>query len=291
LFLALSGEVFPIGRDSADFVSSNMIETILRDLQSEYIHVLINPLPVYGLAGGLIGLFVAICQRSRRATIAALIVVFVSAAAAWPVFEYGERAYDHVLSIADNDGRAWLAEHKARAENLVWFFYALAILSALGVLVPLKWPRSSLVLAVAVLLLGVACLGTGGYISYAGGRVRHREFRKESPPTLSATPAATTADEATPAASLTGNVAPAAVQVTIHNLKYVPEKIEIKAGQTIEWVNDDLTPHTVTSEGEGNFDSNSIEAESSWSHTFSQVGTFRYKCTFHSEMKGTVIVK
>ena len=33
-----------------------MIATLLRDLQQpEYIHVLINPLPVYGLAGGLIG--------------------------------------------------------------------------------------------------------------------------------------------------------------------------------------------------------------------------------------------
>lgn len=56
-----------------------MIGDILRDLrQPEYIHVLINPLPVYGLALGLIGLLVAICQRSRAATIAAL-VEFLSA--------------------------------------------------------------------------------------------------------------------------------------------------------------------------------------------------------------------
>ena len=106
-----------------------MIATLLRDLQQpEYIHVLINPLPVYGLAGGLIGLFIAICQRSRRAIVAALVIVLVSAAAAWPVYEYGERSYDRVLTMADNDGRAWLAEHKERAEHLIWLFYALAVI-------------------------------------------------------------------------------------------------------------------------------------------------------------------
>jgi len=266
-----------------------MIATILHDLQQpEYIHVLINPLPVYGLVGGLIGLFIAICQRSRRATIAALVIVFISGAAAWPVYHYGEQAYDRVLSMADNDGQAWLAEHKERAEKLIWLFYSLAILSAIGLIVPIKWPRASLPLAIAVLLLGVICLGSGGYISYAGGRVRHREFRNESPPKALANPVTA---ETTLAVSPGGSVAPAAAQVTIRDLKYSPETIEIKKGQTIEWANDDLTPHTVTSEAANKFDSGSIDTGASWSHTFSQAGTFPYSCTFHSEMKGTVVVR
>src|SRR5689334_19354599 len=155
-----------------------MIATLLRDLQQpEYIHVLINPLPVYGLAGGLIGLFIAICQRSRRATIATLAIIVVSAASAWPVYEYGERGHDRVLTLADNDGRAWLAEHKQRAEHVIWLFYALALLSAVGLTAPVKWPKSSVPIAAAVLVLGVASLRAGGYIAYAGGRIRHSEFR------------------------------------------------------------------------------------------------------------------
>src|SRR5918912_1037432 len=125
-----------------------MVEIILRGLrQPEYVHVLLNPLPVYGLAVGLIGLLVAICLRSRPATIAALVVVFISAASAWPVYQYGEQAYDGVLSMADEPGRAWLAAHKARAETLIWFFYALAVLAAIALIVPIKWPRSSTWLA------------------------------------------------------------------------------------------------------------------------------------------------
>ena len=47
-----------------------MIDALLRDLrQTEYIHVLLNPLPVYGLR--LIALLIAILWHSRAAKITA----------------------------------------------------------------------------------------------------------------------------------------------------------------------------------------------------------------------------
>jgi len=160
-----------------------MIETILRDLrQPEYVHVLINPLPIYGLAMGLIGLVVALFLRSRRAQIATLAIVLIGSASAWPVYEFGEQGYDRVLSMADDDGQAWLDAHQDRAEDLIYFFYALAVLSAIAIAVPIKWPKFSTPLAVAALLFGVVVLGMGVYIAYAGGRIRHREFRNEPPP-------------------------------------------------------------------------------------------------------------
>jgi hypothetical protein len=160
-----------------------MIDAILRDLrQPEYIHVLINPLPVYGLATGLLGLIVAFFLKSRRAQIVTLIIVLVSAASAFPVYEFGEQAYDRVVSMADEPGRAWLDEHQDRAEDLIWFFYGLAVLSAVALVAPRKWPRSTTPLVVAVILLGVTTLGIGGYIAYAGGKIRHREFRNVPPP-------------------------------------------------------------------------------------------------------------
>src|ERR1700720_2572600 len=92
-----------------------MIDILLRDLrQPEYIHVLINPLPVYGLGLGLIGLIIALLLRSRPAKIATLTIVLISAASAWPVYEFGEQGYDRVLSMTDDDGRAWLDEHRDR---------------------------------------------------------------------------------------------------------------------------------------------------------------------------------
>jgi hypothetical protein len=162
-----------------------MIDALLRDLrQPEYIHVLLNPLPVYGLAMGLVGLIVAFFLKSRRAQIATLIIVLVTAASAFPVYQFGEQAYDRVLSMSDDPGHAWLDEHMDRAEDLIWFFYALAFLTLIALIVPAKWPRSSTPLVLATILLGVITLGMGGYIAYAGGKIRHREFRNVPPPPL-----------------------------------------------------------------------------------------------------------
>ncbi|HZR05453.1 MAG TPA: hypothetical protein VFA61_06470 [Candidatus Udaeobacter sp.] len=160
-----------------------MIEALLRDLrQPEYIHVLLNPLPLYGLLVGLIGLLIALILKSRPAQIATLALVLISSASAWPVYEFGEQGYDRVLSMADDDGRAWLDEHRDRGEDLIWIFYVLAAVSAVAIGAPIKWPKSAVPLAVAVILLGAVTLGGGAYIAYAGGRVRHREFRNEPPP-------------------------------------------------------------------------------------------------------------
>ena len=160
-----------------------MIGALVRDLrQPEYIHVLLNPLPVYGLLVGWVGLVIGLALRSRRAQIATLTLVLLSSISAWPVYEFGQQAYDRVLSMTDEAGEAWLDEHMHRAENLIWVFYALAALSAFAIAAPIKWPKSSMPLAVAVILLGAVTLGSGAYIAYAGGRVRHREFRNEPPP-------------------------------------------------------------------------------------------------------------
>ena len=165
-----------------------MIDAIVRDFrQPEYIHVLLNPIPVYGLAAGLIGLITAFFLRSRHAQIASLVIVLISSCAAWPVYELGEQSYDRVLSMADDAGQAWLDEHKDRAEDLIWLFYILAILTAAAIALPIKWPKSSVGLASAVALFGAIVLGTGGYIAYAGGKIRHREFRNVPPPKRPAT--------------------------------------------------------------------------------------------------------
>jgi hypothetical protein len=162
-----------------------MIDGFLRGLrQPEYVHVLLNPLPVYGLLISWIALVAALISKSRRALIVTLILVFMTSISAWPVFEFGQQGYDRVLTMTDDDGHAWLDEHQERAEKVIYIFYALAALSIAAILVPLRWPKSSGPLAIAVVFLGVAALASGCYIAYAGGKVRHREFRNEPAPPI-----------------------------------------------------------------------------------------------------------
>jgi glucan phosphoethanolaminetransferase (alkaline phosphatase superfamily) len=162
-----------------------MIDGFLRGLrQPEYVHVLLNPLPVYGLLISWIALIIALISKSRRAHIVTLILIFITSISAWPVYEFGEQGYDRVLAMTDDDGHAWLDEHQDRGQKLIYLFYLVAALSAVAIIVPLRWPKSSVPLAIAVVLLGAVTLGSGCYIAYAGGKIRHREFRNEPAPRI-----------------------------------------------------------------------------------------------------------
>jgi hypothetical protein len=160
-----------------------MIDAILRDLrQPEYLHVLLNPLPVYGLAVALFGLLAAMYLGTRGGQLTALVLIFACAASAWPVAHYGEAAESSVLAMADDDGQAWLKAHAHRADDLIYVFYALALVSAAAIFAPKKWPNTARPLAFATLLLTIVSLGAGFYIAHAGGKIRHREFRNVPPP-------------------------------------------------------------------------------------------------------------
>jgi plastocyanin len=132
------------------------------------------------------------------------------------------------------------------------------------------------VIFVAGFLLGrqMSTLGTGAAESVT----------RESTPVVQST-----ATAATPVPTQQSTAS--ATRVTIQLMKFSPETIEIKTGQTVEWINDDLTPHTVTSQCVGDLNSGSIEPGASWRYTFTQRGSSQYYCTFHPEMKGTVVAK
>lgn len=122
----------------------------------------------------------------------------------------------------------------------------------------------------------------GRQLSKLGTQVAESVNRESAPATQAATVTAPA-----PTQQSTASVTPVKIQL----FKFLPETIEISIGQTIEWVNNDLTPHTVTSQGTGELNSGSIDAGASWRHTFTKAGSFPYYCTFHPEMKGMVIVK
>ena len=150
--------------------------------QPEYIHVLLNPIPVYGTMCGILALIVALILRSRPAQIVAYVIVIFSTVSAWPVSEYGDHAYDRVYSMSNPDAQQWLDVHMHRADRGVYVFYATALVAAVALVLPRFRPRTRLPLAVATLVFALAALATGAWISRAGGKVRHSEFRDGPPP-------------------------------------------------------------------------------------------------------------
>jgi plastocyanin len=84
--------------------------------------------------------------------------------------------------------------------------------------------------------------------------------------------------------------APMSASVTIENFEFKPPTITISKGGTITWTNKDTALHTATADG-GDFDTSDIAQNESVALTFEESGTFSYICTYHPNMKGTVIVK
>ena len=78
--------------------------------------------------------------------------------------------------------------------------------------------------------------------------------------------------------------------VAVRSLAFTPATLEITAGTTVEWTNDDPLPHTVTTP-DGGFDSGLIASGRKWRRTFAVAGTYRYSCTPHPFMRGTIVVR
>jgi plastocyanin len=81
-----------------------------------------------------------------------------------------------------------------------------------------------------------------------------------------------------------------AVVVQITNFAYSPATVTIAVNQSVRWVENDAMAHTVTA-ADGSFDSGNLDQGATWTHTFTAPGTYAYVCSYHSFMKGTVIVK
>jgi plastocyanin len=83
-------------------------------------------------------------------------------------------------------------------------------------------------------------------------------------------------------------IAPGAGYITSSQF-YVPQTLQVKAGQAVTWKNLDNTPHTITSET-GLFASGNIDVGGVYSYTFTHPGTYYYTCDYHSWMTGSIVV-
>ncbi|GAC1548819.1 MAG: cupredoxin family copper-binding protein [Candidatus Velthaea sp.] len=95
-----------------------------------------------------------------------------------------------------------------------------------------------------------------------------------------------------PAALAQGAPAPApspALVVHTKDFSYVPKDAKITVGDTVVFVNDDESAHTVTAD-DASFDSGYMAKDAKWSYTFTKAGTVPYYCVYHKFMRATVIV-
>ena len=96
-------------------------------------------------------------------------------------------------------------------------------------------------------------------------------------------------------------------QIAMQNMVFSPKSMTVHVGEAVTWVNQDSMGHTVSADdpdqwgtpGSGDSSADWMQKGDSWSHTFTEPGTYHYYCKPHASgsmgarqgMVGTVIVE
>jgi plastocyanin len=120
--------------------------------------------------------------------------------------------------------------------------------------------RNGWVLGIAVAVVLVACGGEG-----SGGPASPTITDPDAPPTGPNT-------------------------VAIHDVAFNPGTRTVSVGATVTWVNGGSLAHSSVSDA-GAWTILHIPPDGEAAHTFTAAGTYRYRCTLHPGMTGTIVVQ
>jgi plastocyanin len=112
---------------------------------------------------------------------------------------------------------------------------------------------------------------------------------------------------AIPASAVAGGSPAVVIKMSDKPSKFLPDKVSVKVGQTVEWINNAKTLHSVDADpsmvqkssdvvlppGAKPFDSGFMPPGATFDYTFTVPGTYKYTCVPHEKdgMNGAVVVK
>lgn len=137
-----------------------------------------------------------------------------------------------------------------------------------------------------IVLLVVAVVGVGVYYLFYRGSTPGSLYGSPTPtPIVSKTPTPRPVSPS-PVVSPT----PMSVTVDIRGFAFNPSVLNIKAGTTVTWVNNDSVAHTLTTDSGIALHPLVLSPGQSFSMTFTSAGTTTYHCSIHTSMTGSVVV-
>ncbi len=104
-----------------------------------------------------------------------------------------------------------------------------------------------------------------------------------------------------------GDADDASHQIVMRNMAFSPKSMTVHVGESVTWTNQDSMGHTVSADdptqwgtrGSGDNSTDWLQKGQTWSHTFTEPGTYHYYCKPHASgsmgarqgMVGTIIVE
>jgi plastocyanin len=94
---------------------------------------------------------------------------------------------------------------------------------------------------------------------------------------------------AVPALGIGGPAGAGTAAVNIANFAFTPKALRITADTTVVWKNADDSPHRIAA-SDGAYASAALDTGDSYAHNFAVPGIYKYICSIHPYMRGTIIV-
>lgn len=79
-------------------------------------------------------------------------------------------------------------------------------------------------------------------------------------------------------------------KISMQNLRFKPDHVQVAVGQKITWENDENIGHDVKADSGAKFASETFNKDGTYSFTPTTAGTIKYECTLHPGMDGTIDV-
>jgi plastocyanin len=80
-------------------------------------------------------------------------------------------------------------------------------------------------------------------------------------------------------------------RIEIKDFAFNPQKITVKSGEKVTWINRDEEPHTVVSVEKQFKKSPALDTDQEFTITAGSAGTYTYFCSVHPKMTGTIVVE
>jgi len=83
----------------------------------------------------------------------------------------------------------------------------------------------------------------------------------------------------------------AANEIGIDNFKFAPATLTVRVGTKVTWINNDDVPHLIVSVDKAFKQSPVLDTGNRFTATLSKPGSYKYFCSLHPQMQGTITVR
>ncbi len=146
----------------------------------EYAHLLLESLPLYGLAASLIFLAVSFFTREAKSRLLALTLIAVCSGSVWPYVALREKAQPRIVATHDPSYGPLIREQTKRRTSTGWAYYSLAMISTITLILVAAGKGRGFVALTTVAAVG--CFWLSLWLHKKECEIYHRNIVKYRPP-------------------------------------------------------------------------------------------------------------